>query len=175
MIYFTADLHFYHEKIIKHTQRPFHTVEEMNKSLIKNWNDKVTNKDEVYILGDFTMKGAEMASALLYSLKGKKYLIRGNHDNFVDCMSFEQSLFVSVRDYIEISYRNTQFVLFHYPILEWHGFGKEAVMLHGHQHNHKEYNTKNKQNGILRYDVGVDANDMAPVSAEEIIEFWFGK
>ena len=48
-------------------------------------------------------------------------------------------------------------------------------MLHGHQHNHKEYNTKNKQNGILRYDVGVDANDMAPVSAEEIIEFWFGK
>ena len=111
----------------------------MNKSLIKNWNDKVTNKDEVYILGDFTMKGAEMASALLYSLKGKKYLIRGNHDNFVDCTSFDQSLFVSVRDYIEISYRNTQFVLFHYPILEWHGFGKEAVMLHGHQHNHKYF------------------------------------
>lgn len=36
MIFFTSDLHFYHEKIIRHTQRPFHMVEEMNKALIKN-------------------------------------------------------------------------------------------------------------------------------------------
>lgn len=68
MIYFTSDLHFYHEKIIKHTHRPFHTVEEMNKALIKKWNDKISSADEVYILGDFTMKGADIASALLYSL-----------------------------------------------------------------------------------------------------------
>lgn len=74
MVYFTSDLHFYHEKIIKHTQRPFHTVEEMNKALIKNWNDKISSADEVYILGDFTMKGADLASALLYSLKGKNIL-----------------------------------------------------------------------------------------------------
>lgn len=71
MIYFTADLHFYHEKIIKHTKRPFHSVEEMNKILIKKWNDKISCDDEVYILGDFTLKGAETASAILYSLKGK--------------------------------------------------------------------------------------------------------
>ncbi len=45
-------------------------------------------------------------------------------------------------------------------------------MLHGHQHNQKEYNLKNRQNGIWRYDVGVDANDMAPVSAQEIIYFF---
>ena len=51
MIYFTADLHFYHEKIIKHTKRSYHTVDEMNKSLIKRWNDKISYDDEVYILG----------------------------------------------------------------------------------------------------------------------------
>lgn len=87
MIFFTSYLHFYHEKIIKHAQRPFHTVEEMDKALIKNWNDRVAYDDEVYILGDLTMKGADIASALLYSLKGKKYLVRGNHDDFVGSSS----------------------------------------------------------------------------------------
>lgn len=172
MIYFTSDLHFYHDKIIKHTQRPFRSAEEMNKTLIKKWNNKVSYDDEVYILGDFTMKGTDMASALLSSLRGKKYLIRGNHDNFVDSPEFERSLFISVQDYMEITYINTRFILFHYPIVEWNGYGKGAIALHGHQHNHKKYNIENRKMGILRYDVGVDANDMAPVSAKEIVDFF---
>ncbi len=174
MVYFTADLHFYHDKIIRHTQRPFHNVEEMDKALIQKWNNKVSSQDEVYILGDFTMKGAENALACLYSLKGRKYLIRGNHDNFVDSEIFEPSLFCYIRDYMEITYLNQRFVLFHYPILEWNGYGKGAIALHGHQHNHKDYNVKNRANGILRYDVGVDANNMEPVSAVEIIDFFRG-
>lgn len=172
MVFFTADLHFYHDKIIRHTQRPFHNVEEMNKVLMRKWNDKVSSHDEVYILGDFTMKGADIASSCLYGLKGRKYLIRGNHDNFVDSSNFEPSLFVSIRDYMEIAYINQRFVLFHYPMMEWNGYGKGAIALHGHQHNHKEYNMENRRNGILRYDVGVDANNMEPVSAEEIIKFF---
>ena len=172
MIYFTSDLHFYHDKIITHTQRPFHNAEEMNKTLIQKWNNKVSSSDEVYILGDFTMKGADIASSCLYSLRGKKYLIRGNHDRFVDSAAFEASLFVSVRDYMEITYQNTRFILFHYPIAEWNGYWKGVIALHGHQHNHKNYNLENRKKRILRYDVGVDANDMAPVSAEEIIQFF---
>ena len=172
MIYFTSDLHFYHEKIIQHTQRPFHNVEEMNNTLIKKWNEKIAYDDEVYILGDFTLKGADYASTILYSLKGKKHLIRGNHDQFVDKTQFDKSLFVSVRDYLEMKYLNTHFILFHYPILEWNGTRKGYIALHGHQHNHKDYNIQNRKKGILRYDVGVDANDMAPVSAKEIIDFF---
>ena len=73
---------------------------------------------------------------------------------------------------MEITYQNTKFVLFHYPILEWNGYGKGAIALHGHQHNHKNYNIENRKAGILRYDVGVDANNMEPVSADEIINFF---
>lgn len=171
MIYFTSDLHFYHDKIIRHTHRPFRSVEEMNRALIKRWNDKISSDDEVYILGDVTMKGADLASAILYSLKGKKHLIRGNHDHFIDEPQFDRSIFASVQDYLEMTYLNQKFVLFHYPIVEWNGSGKGVISLHGHQHNHKEYNVKNQQNKILRYDVGVDANDMAPVSAKEIIDW----
>ncbi len=172
MIYFTSDLHFYHDKIITHTQRPFYNAEEMNKTLIQKWNNKVSSNDEVYILGDFTMKGAEIAASCLYSLRGRKHLIRGNHDRFADSAAFEPSLFVSIRDYMEITYLNTRFILFHYPIVEWNGYWKGAIALHGHQHNHKNYNLENRKKGIRRYDVGVDANDMEPVSAEEIIGFF---
>lgn len=172
MIYFTADPHFYHEKIIAHTQRPFPNVDAMNKALIQKWNNKVTPDDEVYILGDLTMKGPELASQCLYSLKGKKHLIRGNHDNFADSPGLDPFLFASIGDYKEITYLNTRFVLFHYPIMEWNGSWKGAIHLHGHQHNHKDYNLKNLKNGIRRYDVGVDANNMEPVSAEEIINFF---
>lgn len=172
MIYFTSDLHFYHDKIITHTQRPFYNAEEMNKTLIQKWNNKVSSNDEVYILGDFTMKGAEIAASCLYSLRGRKHLIRGNHDRFADSVAFEPSLFVSIRDYMEITYLNTRFILFHYPIVEWNGYWKGAIALHGHQHNHKNYNLENRKKGIRRYDVGVDANDMEPVSAEEIIRFF---
>ena len=69
MIYFTADLHFYHEKIINHTNRPFSTVEKMNCTLIENWNHTVCADDDVYILGDVTMKGAEYATKALSQLK----------------------------------------------------------------------------------------------------------
>ncbi len=172
MIYFTADLHFFHENVIRHTDRPFSNYEEMNRALIRNWNQKVTFQDEVYILGDVTMKGPTLAMEVLAQLKGRKHLIRGNHDHFVDKSSFDNSLFASVSDYKELRYANTWFILSHYPFLEWNGFYKGSIDLHGHQHNKENYNFENLQQGIRRYDVGVDANHMSPVSAEEIIAFF---
>lgn len=51
-IFFTADLHFWHENIIQYCQRPFASADEMNSALISNWNARVTPDDTVYILGD---------------------------------------------------------------------------------------------------------------------------
>lgn len=75
MIYFTADLHFYHDNIIKHTNRPFRDYTEMNETLVKNWNRLVKPQDEIYILGDVTMKGPAFATEMLSRLTGRKYLI----------------------------------------------------------------------------------------------------
>ncbi|MCM1225498.1 MAG: hypothetical protein NC548_64740 [Lachnospiraceae bacterium] len=89
------------------------------------------------------MKGAGIASEILSSLSGRKHLIRGNHDKFVDSPEFESSLFVDVQDYMEVTCLNTRFVLFHYPIVKWNGFYKGTIALHGHQHNHNDYNIEN--------------------------------
>ena len=44
--------------------------------------------------------------------------------------------------------------------------------LHGHQHNTKEYNIDNIQNGFKRFDVGVDANNFTPVSIDKILQLF---
>jgi len=172
MLYFTSDLHFYHTNILSKTGRPFWDVDEMDHALIQNWNARVTEEDEVYILGDLTLKGPEKAAAILRALRGKKRLIRGNHDQFADRSTFERSLLLDLSDYAEITYAGISFILFHYPIAEWNGAFQGAIHLHGHQHNPPQYNRENRKKGLLRYDVGVDANHMAPVSAEEILAFF---
>ena len=172
MIYFTADLHFYHDKIISHAHRPFRDSEEMNRALVRNWNRLVAPCDEVYILGDVTMKGPTLAMEILRQLGGRKYLIRGNHDQFVERKEFDASVFEWVRDYYELTYQNQRFILFHYPIEEWNGFFRGAIQLHEHQHNHEDYNFRNLEAGIRRFDVGVDANQMKPVSVEDLIAFF---
>lgn len=172
MIYFTSDMHFGHKNIIKHTSRPFYTVEEMDSKIIRNWNMKVGVSDEVYILGDISMKGAEYVQAILMKLNGKKYLVKGNHDKFADQNGFDRNIFVWIKDYYELKYQNERFILFHYPIEEWNQFFRDSIHLHGHQHNHEDYNYQNLEKGLRRFDVGVDANNMFPVSIEEIIEFF---
>ena len=140
--------------------------------MVKNWNRLIAPQDEVYILGDLTMKGPVLAMEILAQLKGRKYLIRGNHDSFVDHTEFDLSVFEWEKDYYELSYQNQRFILFHYPIAEWNGFFRDTIQLHGHQHNHADYNYNNLEKGIKRFDVGVDANYMKPVSVEDIITFF---
>ena len=174
LIYFTSDLHFYHDKIICHCNRPFLDSVMMNEKLIQNWNSVVKPDDDVFILGDVTMKGPSMAFDVLCRLTGKKYLVRGNHDRFLEKDTWHDYdyVFEWVKDYFELEYLNHYFILFHYPIAEWNGKHRGSVHLHGHQHNFEVYNYQQKHLGIRRYDVGVDANHFMPVSADSILSFF---
>lgn len=169
MIYFTSDLHFDHNNIIKHCNRPFNSVSHMNSALIQNWNSTVKNDDEVYILGDFTMQDANTAHRFFSLLNGKKYLIRGNHDKFIE--DFEEHIddVVWIKDYYVLNYQKRKFVLFHYPILEWEGYGKDSIHLYGHIHNNVKSIEKTKLLNKNSYNVGVDVNNYAPISIEDII------
>lgn len=73
MIYFTADLHFKHDNIIKHCNRPFQSVEEMDNQLLDNWNKTVKSNDEIYILGDLTI--IEFGSELSEFVKERRDFI----------------------------------------------------------------------------------------------------
>ena len=52
-VFFTADTHFGHYNIMRYIDRPFKSVDEMNNTIITNWNKVVSKSDRVYHLGDF--------------------------------------------------------------------------------------------------------------------------
>ena len=83
-IFFTSDLHFGHENVIRFDNRPFETVEEMNAELVRRWNAKVSNGDLVYVLGDMIWKSNHgEAEKLIKSLNGQIILIKGNDHGFL--------------------------------------------------------------------------------------------
>lgn len=170
MIYFIADTHFGHENILKLSQRPFNNIQEHDETLIHNWNNIIHKKDEVYILGDLVMSNdGQYANQLLAKLNGKKYLIVGNHDDYLNDPKFNKSLFEWIKPYHEFKYNHIRFVLFHYPILEWNGFYKNTIHLYGHVHNtNVDYFRRTLDKRALN--VGVDMTGFRPISIDEVIE-----
>ena len=71
-IYFISDTHFNHKNIIKYCSRPFKDVEEMNKVLIENWNNTVTDFDTIFHLGDVALTNESEMKEIISKLKGKK-------------------------------------------------------------------------------------------------------
>jgi len=173
MLYFTADTHFWHHNVIKMSRRPFNSLNEMHAALITNWNSVVAKTDEVYILGDFAYKGQpQQVNQILGKLNGKKYLVRGNHDRYLDQPDFDLTAFEWVKDYDVISYKDARFVLFHYPILEWAHYHRKSAHLYGHVHNNVSHDPELKDRfavlGQRAINVGVDCNDLRPIGAEEV-------
>ena len=167
MIFFTADLHFGHENIIRHCNRSFASADEMDAALIRNWNAAVGPRDEVYILGDFTMRPAAQAHEYLAALNGRKYFIRGNHDKFLNGFEPYECDFVWVKDYHVLKHEGRKLVLFHYPIAEWDGFFRGSIHLYGHVHNNAD--SAARLPGGLAFNVGVDCHDFRPVSMKQIL------
>lgn len=76
--FFIADTHFGEEPIRLYENRPFPDTGSMDEALISRWNSVVGPEDSVYLLGDFGANGYE--AQILSRLKGRKYLVKGNHD-----------------------------------------------------------------------------------------------
>lgn len=80
-IFVISDTHFYHKNIIEYCNRPFGTVEEMNNTMIENWNKVVGPEDYVIHCGDFALGRIDDIKEIVSKLNGHKILVRGNHDH----------------------------------------------------------------------------------------------
>lgn len=166
-IFFTADPHFFHENIINTCKRPFASVEEMNESLIKTYNECVRPEDTLYILGDFAFKfeSVKDVNDVLSRIHCKKVLIRGNHDGkFLRDPDFDHSLLSSIKGYYELHLGKIQVVLFHYPIIEWNNMYRGSYHIYGHVHD-KVLKAMPK-NSLC---VSVEQTGYKPVSLEEAL------
>ena len=154
MLFFTADTHFHHEKIIGYCDRPFTSIIDHDQALIDNWNSVVKDSDEVWILGDFSFSDPRF---YLEKLKGRKRLIRGNHDykNW-KTMPWELPL-------VELKHQGRMLILCHYPLMSWRA-SSHLHTIHLHCHCHGKLTHKG-----LAMDVGVDVNEYKPVSFDQVI------
>lgn len=146
MRYYIADCHFYHPALLGEMDgRNFSDVETMNDYMLEKWNQKVRNRDDVVILGDFSWGSAEQTNELLQKLHGKLYLIQGNHDRFYKNKGYDASRFVWIKPYAELNDKKRKVILCHYPIMCYNhqyrmdeaGKGK-AYMLYGHVHDSRD-------------------------------------
>lgn len=169
--FFTSDTHFGHANIINLCCRPFEDVEEMNSELIKNWNKVVPEDGIVFHLGDFALGGSELWNHILSSLNGQIYLILGNHDR-KNLRAGYMDKFVEVTPQMQIEIEDNSIYLNHYPFLCYGGSYRKVWQLFGHVHTGpKSSGLDISRLGVLfpyQYDVGVDNNNYAPISYNQV-------
>lgn len=159
-IYFTSDTHFGHKNIIKYCDRPFTSVEEMDETMIQNWNSRVGPRDTIYHLGDFDMsKDGYDLRKVFDRLNGIKFLIKGSHDS-------AKTFLLNwgwIHEVHYLRWEGYRLWLSHHAHRVWPKSHKGAWHLFGHSH------------GVLpphgrSFDVGVDSHNFMPWSFEEIKE-----
>lgn len=160
-VYFTSDTHFGHRSIIHHCMRPWADVDAMDAALIETWNATVPDDGYVFHLGDVSFRSRERTREILAQLKGRKFLVRGNHDESM--IGLHRVFFEDVRDLYETKIAGRNVVMCHYPLESWRSMHHGAVHLHGHCHGNLPRLGK-------RMDVGVDCcPGYAPIAFSEVI------
>lgn len=147
-IWFTADLHHSHDKIISICGRP--CSEKMHEEWLVNLiNSNVKKKDVIYMIGDVSFARKPDADRFVDRLNGEKFLILGNHDKSLE----KSTRFTQITQIKDFSYSkfglNIHIVLCHYPMASWNRKPHGAWHLYGHVHGRFE-------NTGLSIDVGID-------------------
>ena len=154
MDFYISDLHFGHAAVLELCKRPFKDISEMNEALVANWNAAVGARDNVYVVGDLFYRSETDPEDILRRLKGKKYLILGNHDKDWTGRVDLSKYFEDVRDIITVNCGRGNATLCHFPMLFFEG----KYHIYGHVHAREN-----------AFNAGADVNNFRPVTFDELI------
>lgn len=168
-IWVTSDWHLFHDQSFIYEPRGFSSVDEMNEEILRRHNERVSDEDDVYILGDILLGGPITEEKLNYlkKFKGKLHLAFGNHDTPAKLKEYEQSdIFEDIQMGYRLIYRRNEFWLTHHPtVLVNPGNAKPIYNIHGHTHEDHCFNEFPNC-----YNVNPEAHDSYPIDMETI--FW---
>ena len=162
----TSDTHLGHFNIIRYCNRPFSSAEEMDETIIKNWNAVVGTDDIVYHLGDFSLSNGTKCREYIKRLNGRIHILFGSHDK----EAFQnKDLFFKwwyKNTIVEINYKCIPIILSHCAPLTWERRSHGAIALFGHSHSSSSKPMICQQGS---YDVGQDNTGFTPISMDEAI------
>lgn len=162
-----SDTHFGHLGVTKFLRedgsplRPWDDVLEMDEAMIDNWNRVVSDKDRVYHLGDVVIN--RKALVVLNRLKGRKKLVKGNHD------IFKLTDYLPYFDDIQAYAKLDTFMCSHIP-MHPNSIGRwQSGNIHGHLHANVVLDGEGFPD--KRYiNVSVEQINYTPIDFEEIRE-----
>lgn len=163
----TSDTHFGDPRFLYYSnpeeKRPFSNVDEMNATIIKNFNELILPDDILFHLGDFAKGTSDEIIKFRESLACKNiHLILGNHD--YKHQDLYESLFTSVHHYLEVFVGDSRICMFHYPIQDWNKMHRySAYHVHGHLHS------RTNRTACGRWDIGVDASGFIPLNLRQTV------
>lgn len=175
--FFISDTHFGHKnawykfkRLDGTPMRPFSSTIEMDETMINNWNNKVGDKDRVYLLGDFCMKRIDLWK--FKELKGRICWVLGNHDPWKRSDLDERAKNV---DYFQ-GMKNLPglgWVLTHCPVYEGMFGGRWLCNIHGHLHEKRVTcpgDTRYSERLVdpRYFNVSVECIDYTPIEIEEL-------
>ncbi|HEX9058754.1 MAG TPA: phosphoesterase [Clostridia bacterium] len=161
--YMISDMHFGHKNIILFEDRPFETVEEMDNTIIQNWNNTVDKNDKVFVLGDVSFYNKEKTSKIINRLHGHKTLILGNHDEDHSPLWWSEAGFHEVYRFPIIFEKF--YILSHEPL--YMSKNMPYANIHGHIH-HLKYEDRQF------FNVSVECVEYTPVNFKKIKESILG-
>lgn len=164
-IWFTSDWHLGHANIIKHCNRPFDNLHEMNEAIINNYNSLVKDDDVVYNLGDVSYKCAYgYLESLMNRFKGNIFIVAGNHDNRQYLKKLlNKKIIKGLDEVLDLKIDGKHVWLSHYAHRVWNKSHYGTYHLFAHSHG------KLPPYG-LSFDVGVDNWEFKPISWDQVVE-----
>lgn len=171
MIYITSDFHLDHTNVLKFSKRPFSSIEEMNRTIIKNILDVIKPGDIFYFLGDLAWsKKAYEDFFARWPRNVEFHWVLGNHDK--KAWKQYKHHTTSVTDIKEIYIEKNPITLCHYPMLTWNKSHYNAFMLFGHHHENSHGTDQlDKLACGKMLNVNVEFHDYKPWSEKEILEY----
>ncbi len=163
--YVTSDTWFGREQILQIANRKYNSIEEMNKSLIKEWNKTVGKNDIVFHLGNFAWD-PHTAEQVLKKLNGTIYFLMGTADDALNDVHEQFKNVVIIEDQIvHLPLHDT--VISHYPLRDWGG--KESGTLH--VHGHSLFNNLTDLKAEKRFNVCCDHWGFRPIKLSTLKDF----
>lgn len=153
-----ADTHFFHLNIGRYCDRP----DDWQDLIVAHWNRLIGPGETVFHLGDLALGKREQAEALIPTLNGIIFLMRGNHDRRGKAFYSDLGIRL-VKDPLVLERVSWPRLIFsHRPVFP---LPPAALNLHGHIHNnfHPEV-------GPRHINMSVEVRDYRPWRLGEVLQ-----